>query len=312
MGHENLARRDDHAKVGSKNLRGQLGSLLSGGTLTGLGEGQLLERFVADRDEAAFAELVERHGPMVLGICRHWLDDPRDVEDAFQATFLVLVRKAASLRDRETLSNWLFGVSLRVARRARFNAGRRRSRERLTGLTAEMASTPSDGPADREVMTIVDQEIRRLPEEQQAAVVLCLVQGQVHDAAARDLGWPIGTVKSRLASARATLTRRLTRRGVAPSVVLGAGQAANRFSAIAFSEDIAKTTLEAALHTGSGTSVKGAAVSASVQALVQGVLRTMLLFRIKMVAAWFTVLGALICTAPAFLTARAPEPAVMP
>jgi DNA-directed RNA polymerase specialized sigma24 family protein len=103
--------------------------LFEGGSLTGLGEGQLLERFLAERDEVAFAELIARHGPMVLDVCRRWLDDPSDVEDAFQATFLILVRKAGSLRNRTALASWLYGVSLRVARRARSHAGRRRSRE---------------------------------------------------------------------------------------------------------------------------------------------------------------------------------------
>jgi RNA polymerase sigma factor (sigma-70 family) len=194
----------------SKGFGGQLGSLLSGGTLTGLGEGQLLERFIADRDEAAFEELIARHGPMVLGICRRWLDDPHDVEDAFQATFRVLLRKAASLRDRESLSNWLFGVTLRIARRARIKVSQRRSRERTDGSEATERSAKSGGLADREIMAIVDEEIGRLPANRQTAVVLCLVQGRTHDAVARELGWPIGTVKSRLASGRATLTTRVS------------------------------------------------------------------------------------------------------
>ena len=187
---------------------------------------------------------------MVLGICRRWLDDPHDVEDAFQATFLILLRKAAYLRDRDSLSNWLFGVSLRVARRARTNAVRRRTRERIVGPDVAAAGPTSDRPADRETMTIVDQEIRRLPEKQQAAVVLCLVQGQTHDAAARELGWPIGTVKSRLASARATLTRRLTRRGVAPSVVVALRQVTERFSVVPLPQDTVRKTINAAVSTG--------------------------------------------------------------
>jgi RNA polymerase sigma factor (sigma-70 family) len=299
-------------KLRSGHAQDELRALLGGGSFTGLGEGQLLDRFLADRDEAAFTELIARHGPMVQGICRRWLDDPHDIEDAFQATFLILLRKAASLRDRESLSNWLFGVSLRVARRSRFNSERRRSHERSCGSEAAMTSTISDDPADREVMTIVDQEIQRLPEKQQAAVVLCLVQGRTHDAAARELGWPIGTVKSRLASARATLTRRLTRRGVSPSVVLVLGQISDRFSAVAVPQDITIRTLEAVLQTVAGRAVQGAVLSATVQTLVHGILRAMLLSRIKLAAVAFTVLGALVWAAPAILIARPAEPPETP
>ena len=117
-------------RLKSANLARDFGSLFGAGTLAGLGDGPLLERFIARRDEVAFEELIARHGPVVLGLCRRWLDDPRDVEDAFQATFLILIRKAASLRDRDAaLSSWLHGVACRVARRARANAARRRVRE---------------------------------------------------------------------------------------------------------------------------------------------------------------------------------------
>jgi RNA polymerase sigma factor (sigma-70 family) len=117
----------------SGSVLGQFHSLFGRGTLNGMSEALLLERFVAHKDEEAFEALIARHGPMVLGICRRMLDDPRDVEDAFQATFLVLVRKAGSLRDRDLLANWLYGVAHRVATRARAAARRRRLRERPGG-----------------------------------------------------------------------------------------------------------------------------------------------------------------------------------
>ncbi|MHC5542195.1 RNA polymerase sigma factor, partial [Singulisphaera rosea] len=106
------------ARVKTATLVREIVPLFESGTMRDLGDGQLLERFIAGRDELAFEELVARHGPVILGICRRSLDDPRDVEDAFQATFLLLVRKAASLRDRETVSSWLYGVALRITRRA--------------------------------------------------------------------------------------------------------------------------------------------------------------------------------------------------
>ncbi len=112
----------------SRSLATQFRALFTGGTLSGLGEGELLDRFVGRRDESAFEELIARHGPMVLAVCRRWLDDPEDVEDAFQATFLVLIRKAGGLRDRQSVAQWLYGVSHRVARHARSASIRNRER----------------------------------------------------------------------------------------------------------------------------------------------------------------------------------------
>ncbi len=117
-------------RIRSRRLAEPFRALFGAGTLAGLGEGALLDRFVSQRDETAFEEIVARHGPMVLGVCRRWLTNPSDVEDAIQAVFLILVRKAATLKDRNSLSSWLYGVSLRVARRARIAAARRASRER--------------------------------------------------------------------------------------------------------------------------------------------------------------------------------------
>ena len=134
--------------------------LFERGSLTGLGEGQLLDRFLGHRDEVAFAELIARHGPMVLDICRRWLDDPRDVEDAFQATFLILVRKAGSLRDRAALSSWLYGVSLRVARRARSQTMRRRLREGAMAVDQAQRSPAASDETGREVRGIMDEELR--------------------------------------------------------------------------------------------------------------------------------------------------------
>ncbi|MDR3622697.1 MAG: sigma-70 family RNA polymerase sigma factor [Paludisphaera borealis] len=203
-------------RLKSANLVRDFGALFGSGTLAGMGDGLLLERFVAHRDEVAFEELMVRHGPMVLGICRRWLEDPRDVEDAFQATFLILVRKSATLRNRDAFSSWLYGVTLRVVRRARANVARRRAREQPFAEEPAGRGGASEC-SGQEVFPIVDEEIRRLPEKQQVAAILCLRQGYTHEAAASELGWPLGTLKSRIAAARQTLIRRLTRRGVNPS-----------------------------------------------------------------------------------------------
>jgi RNA polymerase sigma factor (sigma-70 family) len=205
------------------NLNHQYRSLFGGGRLADLGEGQLLDRFLKERDEVAFEELVARHGPMVLGVCRRWLNDPNDVDDAFQATFLILIRKAGSLRDQKTVSRWLYGVSQRVARRARSQA--LRVRERLVPVPREArTSRPAqDEAASREILSIVDEEVHRLPRKQQAVAVLCMVQGWTHEEAARALEWPLGTVKSRVASAREALRSRLSRRGIdSPDALLAA------------------------------------------------------------------------------------------
>ena len=139
----------------------QLSALFSQGTLVGMSEDLLLDRFVKHRDEAAFGAIVARHGPMVLGVCRRVLEDPEDIEDAFQATFLVLVRKAGSLRNRDLLANWLYGVAHRVAIRARARTYRRRLRERPGREEAAMLVESRDDPA--ELRAVLDDEVSRLP-----------------------------------------------------------------------------------------------------------------------------------------------------
>ena len=192
---------------------GQIQKLFGLGTVSGLTEWQLLERYAVRRDEAAFAALVARHAPMVLGVCRRVLHDPDDVEDAFQATFLVLARKAGVLRPRDPLGHWLYGVAHRVSLRARSEAARRRSRERPArpGESEPEAAVSPEAP-DADLGAVIDDELKRLPATYRAAVVLCYLDGLTHEEAARQLGWPIGTVKGRLSRARGLLRDRLTRR----------------------------------------------------------------------------------------------------
>ena len=183
-----------------------LNRLFNRGTVAALGERALLERFVFERDEAAFEAIVIRHGPMVLGICRRGLDDPHDVEDAFQATFLVLVLKAGSLRDREQLAPWLFGVARKVTARARSRSILRRGREQNGGEALAVVVGSAASAAERgELRSALDEEIGRLPEKYRAPIIHCYLEGLTHDEAALRLRCPVGTVRSRLSWARQRL-----------------------------------------------------------------------------------------------------------
>ena len=189
---------------------------MNSGAIGDLSDGQLLERFTTRECEAAelaFTALVERHGPMVLRICRNLLVDPHDVEDAFQATFLVLVQKARRLWVRDSLAPWLHRVANLVAARARASKRRRREYERRA---AESRPALLAAPGDwNDQGAVLHEEIDRLPERYRSPVVLCYLMGQPHERAARQLGLPVGTVKSRLRRAREILRGRLSRRGLA-------------------------------------------------------------------------------------------------
>ena len=183
-------------------------------------DGELLERFLRQRDEAAFALLVRRHGPLVLGLCRRLLRQPADADDAFQAVFLVLARKAGAIRKREALGSWLYGVALRTAREANDRAERRRSREVAAGdePVADGAAGPLAAAICREQQALLLEELHRLPDKFRAAIVLCDLEGCTQEEAARQLGCPKGTILSRLARGRDRLRDQLSRRGVALSV----------------------------------------------------------------------------------------------
>src|SRR4051812_33505572 len=179
-----------------------------------LGDGELLRRFVEHRDEAALADLVTGHGPMVWGVCRRLLSH-HDAEDAFQATFLVLVRKAASVVPREMVGNWLYGVAHQTALQARRAAARRRAREVQVTEMPDAEAVRQDQWS--EVQPLLDQELSRLPDNYRAVLVLCDLECRTRKEVARRLGVPEGTVAGRLARARALLAKRLVRRGVALS-----------------------------------------------------------------------------------------------
>jgi RNA polymerase sigma factor (sigma-70 family) len=260
----------------------QIRALFDAGTVGGLTDGQLLERFTTRGGEAAelaFAALVERHGPMVLRTCRAVLRDPHDAHDAFQATFLVLVRRAGSLWVRDSLAPWLHQTARRTACCARSVAARRLRHERAAA-GRERTSVRYEGPDD--LGEVLDEELARLPEPFRSAVVLCLVEGLTHEQAAHRLGWPVGTVESRLARGRARLRARLTDRGLAPTVgAVAAALGAGRVDA-AVSPALAKATVRAALRISMGQAAGAEVVSAAILALVDGVSRTMSMSMMKM------------------------------
>jgi len=195
----------------------ELYSLFRDGVATGLTDKELLERFATCRDtagELAFATLLARHGPMVLNVCRRMLRNPVDAEDAFQATFLILVRRAAAIQFGASLGPWLYGVSVRVARRARFVSARRCQLER-DDATAEGVKD-RDSESGRDLRFAIDDALSRLPAYYRTAIVLCYLEGLTHEEAASRLRCPVGTVRSRLARGRALLRDRLERAGLGP------------------------------------------------------------------------------------------------
>lgn len=179
---------------------------------------QLLEQFVTRREQASFAALVRRHGPMVLGVCRRVLGHDQDAEDAFQATFLILARKAGSIRKHESVNSWLHGVAFHVAERLRAKVARR------SVLQRKAVSRPPIDPAEcvawREIRCLLDSELARLPEHYRAPLVLCYLQGQTQDEAARQLEWSLSTFRRRLDRARRLLACRLKSRGLKLSAAL--------------------------------------------------------------------------------------------
>jgi RNA polymerase sigma factor (sigma-70 family) len=235
---------------------------------------ELLARFVARGDEAAFAALIKRHGPMVLGVCRRLLRCANDVEDAFQATFLVFVQKARTLGNPNLLGNWLYGVAYRTAQKARAAAQERRQRENAAAGTRP--GFVSDPPAD-DLTSVVDEEVSRLPEKYRAPFVLCCLQGKTNDAAARLLGCPHGTVLSRLARARQRLRASLTRRGLAPAAGLGALLIEENLASSAVPVPLLTAGIETALQFAAGRT----RAQASTVMLAKGVMQAMFLTKLK-------------------------------
>lgn len=296
--------------IGRSGVPRQLRTLFSLGTAAALTDGELLERFTTRRDasaEAAFATLVERHGPVVLRVCRDVLHDRDDADDAFQATFLVLVRRAHSIRNRDSVASWLYGVALRVAACSRASASRRRRHERKAARGPLSDDGEFAGQGD-DLAPSLHEEVGRLPEKYRAAVILCYWQGLTHEQAAARLRWPVGTVRSRLSWARQRLRIRLTRRGLAPSVVLPCAAISASTPTVAAPAALVERTIQSALQLALGQTPPGV-VSASAWALTEGVIRTMMIAKWKIAA--FAVLTAGLTTAGAGGLAQqepAPDP----
>lgn len=254
-------------------------------------DGQLLDRFIDDQDALAFEELVRRHSSMVLGVCRRVLDNAHDAEDCFQAVFLVLVRKAASVRPREMVGNWLYGVAYRTALEARKLAARRRNREKKR---CEMHSNRAETKSDdwQELQPLLDQELAKLPNKYRGVLISCDLEGRTRKEVAQILGLPEGTVASRLARARVLLAKRLSRRNLA----ISAGALAVLLSNKALTEvpaTLSMATAHAALQLAGGQPITGI-VSGHVAALTDAVVRSLVWTRLTIASAvvvLLTILG---------------------
>ena len=276
-------------RTSSRDLR----TLFQFGTLGGLTDGQLMERFATLRDEGAelaFAALVERHGPMVLRVCRGILRDDHEAMDAFQATFLVLARKGHALWVRDSLGPWLHRVACRAARQAKAQEGRRRALERRA---AESLGGGSDMDDRDDLAAILHEELDRLPDRYRVPIVLCDLEGRTCEEVAQHLGRPVGTIKSWRARGRERLRDRLARRGLAG------------FPAVPFPSltsplpNLPCSTLDAVVGIAAGWRVAGV-VPATVLALTEGVLSSMLAIKLKAIAAAVLAAGAVAGSAGVF------------
>lgn len=262
---------------------------------TNVGESdlELLRRFIDSRDEGAFAALLQRHGSLVFGVCRQILRDAHDAEDAFQAVFLVLARKAGAIRRPGSLAAWLHRVALNVAQTAKASAETRRSHERQAILMAQASLEKDVVPPDWQ--PLVHEEVDRLPDKYRVAVVLCYFEGKSHGEAARALGWPLGTVKGRLARARSLLRTRLARRGL----VLSASAVATTWTPSAAMTPmpiaLGDITLKAAVSFAAGAAIPAGTVSAQAVALAKGALSTMT--SAKLLAVWILIVSAALVAA---------------
>ena len=292
-----------------------LETIFRGGSLASLSDGQLLELFLGRRDEAreqAFKTLVDRHGPMVYRVCGQVLGDCHEAQDAFQAVFLVLARKAGAVRDRESLGSWLHGVALRVAARARSGLNRRKAREQQADDgQAEIAAPAGSAARNPDDAEALHQEVARLSDKYRAPIVLCYLEGLTHDQAAARLNWPVGTVRSRLARARDQLRLRLVRRGVTVPATLGplAGwlgfEAAGIADAATLNATVLSTVpaglLATTVRTGcqmaDGKMAAVALFSSSAFSLTRGVLNTMALEKMATLAWTLLPAGILVITA---------------
>ena len=257
----------------------------------GLTDAQLLQEYIDRRDQAAFAAIVQRHGPMVWGVCRRVLTSHHDAEDAFQATLLVLVRRAASIASPELLANWLYGVAHQTAIKARATSARRKGRERQVTEMPEPAVSEPDRWND--LQYALDEELSRLPDIHRVVLVLCDLEGKTRKEAALDLGLAEGTVASRLARARAILAKRLAHRGVALSSSALAAALLHNAASASVPDSVVLSTISAANLFAAGPAATAGALSPKVAALTERVLNAMVMSKLKAIVAVVLVLGFL-------------------
>jgi RNA polymerase sigma factor (sigma-70 family) len=255
----------------------------------GLGDAVLLARFIENHDEPAFAVLVTRHGPMVWGVCRRLLHQ-HDAEDAFQATFLVLARKAASIRSKEMVGNWLYGVAHQTALQARRTAARRRTKEVQVTKMPDIEAVAHDPWSD--IQPVLDEELSRLPDIYRTAIVLCDLEGRTRREVASKLGVPEGTVAARVARARSMLAKRLSQRGVSLSSGALAMLLAQQVTE-AVPRSMVVSTIKAASVFVAGPATATGAVSVEVAALTEKVIKLMFFNKLKSAVAVMLILGFL-------------------
>lgn len=254
-------------------------------------DGELLIRFLDSRDEAALAKLVRRHGPMVWGVCFRMLRSHHDAEDAFQATFLVLIQKGASLPDKETLGAWLYGVAQCTAVRMRAIAIKRGMREKQVVVMPEPET--AEQYVWNDLQPILDEELSRLPAKYRSLIVLCDLEGVTRKQVAEQLGIPEGTAATRLAAARNKLAKRLTRRGVVVSGVLLGSLLAQQSASASVPATAVSSTVHAAVLLAKGYT-SAVAISGTVASLISGVKKAMFIAKLKVVVTAVMVVG-LVC-----------------
>ena len=285
--------------------QGRISAIFDGGTTLGLGSAELLGRFAATGDEAAFSAIVAHHGPMVLATCRRILPNGADADDAFQATFLIFARQARSIAHSDRLAPWLHSVARRVAVRAKSLAARRKAVEGQGDVSGVAATPPPDDA--RELRAVLDEELARLPEKYRVPLVLCYLEGLTHDEAAGQLDWPVGTVRSRMAQARDRLRTRLARRGFAPESVAILFPSTLPMAAVSRALQVATLRLVITGASGKATTSVAAAL------LAQGVLTTMFLTKVQTLAiATLAVTATLAAGTAGVVAQQQPEPTANP
>lgn len=245
-------------------------------------DGQLLNSFVHDKDNAALAALVRRHGPMVWGVCSRMLANPHDAEDAFQASFLVFVQKAPTLPDKETVGNWLYGVAHQTAVRMRALVAKRGAREKQVEVMPE--ATSSNQYVRNDLKAILDEELACLPDKYRTLIVLCDLEGKTRKEVARQLAIPAGTAASRLAAARSMLAKRLSRRGVVISGALLGGVLSSQAASPGVPITVIPATIKAVTLVAAGHAAT-TVISPTVAALTEGVVNAMFVTKFKSVLA---------------------------